>query len=160
MDKEGRNEAVTVSIIFGWELSRGELNTRPFFGKKNSIHIGCKRYLLQSLTSTIRRPTNTDQNLQKKLFSNLFFFLFIWTNRWYMWGSVDSLHLVCKELFSIFRWRRRPQKNERMKSPPPLSRCWKNRVASQQVTKPPSKQKLGWFHLSLSLQPNKNSSDS
>jgi hypothetical protein len=52
-----------------------------------------------------------------------------------------------------------PKKQADEVAPAPVA-VLKNRVASQQVTKPPSKQKLGWFHPSLSLQPNKNSSDS
>jgi hypothetical protein len=31
MDKEGRNEVATVSVMFGWRSSRGELNPRLFF---------------------------------------------------------------------------------------------------------------------------------
>jgi hypothetical protein len=33
-------------------------------GGKNSVHTGCKLYLLQPLTYTTWRPTKTDQNLQ------------------------------------------------------------------------------------------------
>jgi hypothetical protein len=71
--------------------------------EKNSVHSGCKRYLLQPLTSTTRRPINTDQNLQNNPLVICFSYIYMDQQLVYVRGCKrDSLHPVCKEFFPLF----------------------------------------------------------
>jgi hypothetical protein len=68
--------------------------------EQNSVHTGCKRYLLQSLTSTTRRPTNIDQNLQNNPLVICFSSIYMDQQLVYVRGcKIDPLHSVCKEFF-------------------------------------------------------------
>jgi hypothetical protein len=73
--------------------------------EENSVHTECKRYFLQPLTSITRRLINTYQNLQKKTHLVIYFSsIHMDQQRVYVRGCKrDSLHPVCKELFSEAR---------------------------------------------------------